>query len=44
MAAERGISFKADEDENSAYSNPEAWTENLRIFPYKMAQIQPVSK
>jgi len=43
MAAERGVLFKADEGENSAYSNLEAWTENLRIFPYKIAQIHPVS-
>lgn len=43
MAAERGVLFKADEGENSAYWNLEAWTENLRIFPYKMAQIHPVS-
>lgn len=32
MTAERGILFKADEEENSPYSYIEAWIENLVYF------------
>lgn len=36
MTAERGILFKADEEEDSSYLYLEAWIENLSVFHYNI--------